>query len=239
MGSAVAVAINYSLSRRRKDPAIDRSLWGKLRSFVYDGAIVPFTSKWYQKVLCSVPPGSRILDVGIGTGSALVANADILREKHITVVGVDYDAAYIRKCQDLITLGGLSDYISATCCSFYDYQDEERFDHVYFSGSFMILPDAVEALRHGLRLLKDDTNGRLYFTQTFELERNTFLEKIKPALTYITSIDFGRVTYVEDFEKVLQEAGVVVMSSTRIEDGKASRRRESRLVVARSRLEKE
>lgn len=238
MGSAVAMAVNYSLSRRREDNAIDRPLWGRLRSFIYDGAIVPFTSKWYQKVLFSIPPGSRILDVGIGTGAALVTNADILKEKHITVVGIDYDAAYVRKCQDLITLGGLSDYISVACCSFYDYQDEERFDHVYFSGSFMILPDAVEALRHAQGLLRD-TNGRLYFTQTFELERNPFLEKIKPALTYITSIDFGRVTYVGDFEKVLQEAGVEVMSSTRIEDGKASRGRESRLVVARSRLAKE
>jgi SAM-dependent methyltransferase len=200
---------------------------------------VPFTSKWYQEVLYNIPPGSRILDVGIGTGAALVANAALVREKNLRVVGVDYDADYIEKCKDLIASYSLSDNISATCCSFYDYKDEERFDHVYFSGSFMILPDAQGALRHALELLRDTTNGRLYFTQTFELARNAFLEKIKPILTYFTSIDFGSVTYVEEFEKVLQEAGVVVVSSTRIEDGKASRGRESRLVVARSSLAKQ
>jgi SAM-dependent methyltransferase len=229
VGSTVTLAaVNYSLlSRRRKD-----SLWGKLRCWIYDGAIVPLTSKWYQEVLYNIPPGSRVLDVGIGTGAALVANANLVREKHITLVGVDYDAAYIEKCQVLIDSHSLSDHVSATCCSFYGYKDEERFDHIYFSGSFMILPDPQGALRHALGLLKDTTNnGRLYFTQTFELSRNVFLEKLKPALAYLTSIDFGRVTYVEELEEVFQEVGVVVVSSTQIHDGNASRGRESRLLV--------
>jgi hypothetical protein len=242
----------YSFSRRRKEDSLFKN---KLRCWIYDGAIVPFTSKWYQEVLHSIPPGSRMLDVGIGTGAALVANANMVREKHITVVGVDYDEAYIGKCQDLIASHNLSDHISVKCCSFYDYncfQDEEKkknerkFDCIYFSGSFMILPDPQRALCHALGLLRQEddnnnnnnnSNGRLYFTQTFELNRNAFImEKIiKPALTYLTSIDFGRVTYVEEFEKVLQDAGVEVVSTTRIDDGKASRRRESRLVVAKRR----
>lgn len=236
MGSAV-VTIALNSSRRRKETRRFSRLWGKLKSKIYDTAIVPLTSHWYAEVLGQIEHGSRILDIGVGTGSALVANGHILQERNIAVVGVDYDAGYVATCQELIARHRLSQYVSATCCSLYVYYPEkqERFDHVYFSGSFMILPDGPGALRHAVSLLKDTTTGRLYFTQTFQLKRNYLLEWVKPILAYLTSIDFGKVTYAEDFEKVLQEAGIAIISSKRLDDGNASRGRESRLVVAQSR----
>jgi hypothetical protein len=54
-------------------------------------------------------------------------------------------------------------------------------------------------------------------------------------MTYWTTIDFGNVTYVEDFDSALADGDVVAVSATRIADGKTVEDvRESRLVVARS-----
>eukprot|EP01134_Creolimax_fragrantissima_P006076 CFRG6076T1 len=212
---------------------------GNVRSVIYDTFITSLTTKWYAAVLESLPYNSRLLDVGIGTGAALISNAPILRKKNITVVGVDYDQAYVDRCNELITQNGLNDQVSAVCCSFYDYPVEKThghnitFDNVYFSGSFMILPDSALALSKALSLLTDKDNGRLYFTQTFELQRNALLEWIKPKFSYWTTIDFGQVTYVQDFEKALSEGGCVTVSSMQINDGKAKKGvRESRLVTA-------
>ena len=47
----------------------------RLRARIYDAAIVHMTAAWYRAVLERQPPGCRLLDVGIGTGSALLANA--------------------------------------------------------------------------------------------------------------------------------------------------------------------
>lgn len=211
--------------------------FGALRSAIYDKAIVSFTSQWYARVLSEMSPNTRLLDVGIGTGAALVANADLIRLKNITVVGVDYDAAYIARCNALIAKNRLARNVTAVCCSFYDYtpKDGRLFDHVYFSGSFMILPDAAAALRHAVECLRDREDGRLFFTQTFELQKNSLLEWFKPTMSYWTTIDFGNVTYVEDFDAALMRGGVVAVRSVVIQDGKkVEGTRESRLVVARS-----
>ena len=46
---------------------------------IYDVIIVNMTARWYAAVLAQLgahlPAGARVLDVGIGTGSALAANA--------------------------------------------------------------------------------------------------------------------------------------------------------------------
>lgn len=60
----------------------------------------------------------------------------------------------------------------------------------------MIMPDPVKALEHVNSLLKP--NGKIFITQTFEQHKNVLLEKIKPMLKYILTIDFGQITYEED-----------------------------------------
>jgi SAM-dependent methyltransferase len=220
-------------------PVSSVGLFGRLKTAVYDGAITSFTTKWYAEVLDLLPENSRLLDVGIGTGTALLANASCLRAKCITVVGVDYDQSYVEKCRTLVAQNGLASQVTCICCSFYDFKppDGLLFDHVYFSGSFMILPDRPRAVRKAVEMLVDREDGRLYFTQTFELRKNSILEWIKPAMTYLTTIDFGNVTYVEDFDEALHQGGAIAVGSKKIEDGMdVENARESRIVVARSDL---
>jgi Methyltransferase domain len=227
---------NRTVTSHAAQPS-SNGLFGRLRTAIYDNAVTSFTTKWYAEVLDAVPEYSRLLDVGIGTGTALLANANRLRAKHITVIGVEYDENYAEKCRALVHERGLSSHISCVSCSFYDFKPPNGllFDHVYFSGSFMILPDHAKAVRKAVDLLVDREDGRLFFTQTFELRKNSFLEWFKPTLAYLTTIDFGTVTYVEDFDEALREGGAIAVSTKKIEDGMSVEgTRESRLVVARS-----
>ena len=43
-----------------------------------------------------------MLDVGIGTATALVKNKQLLLQKRLSVVGLDYEAAYVRKAEQVL-----------------------------------------------------------------------------------------------------------------------------------------
>lgn len=176
-----------------------------MRARVYDLLIVPLTSSWYGAVLGRLPAGSRLLDVGIGTGSALLAHADLLRRRDLSVTGVDIDADYVAHCAREIARHGVADRVTVRLESIYDHRGSP-YDAAYFSGSFMLLPDPPAAVRHVASLLAP--GGRIYFTQTFEHERSRVMEVVKPMLRRLTTVDFGRVTYEADFGRALAAAGV-------------------------------
>ncbi len=198
----------------------------RLKAAVYDTAIVSMTSGWYAAVVESLAPSCRLLDVGIGTGAALLANADAVRERDLRIVGIDIDRAYVERCRDGIAATGLDDSIEVRLESVYDHGGGP-YDAVYFSGSFMLLPDPAAALRHVAGLLAP--GARVYFTQTFEHERSRVLERLKPALRWITTIDFGAVTYEDEMLGTLAAAGFEVERRTTLHAG---RKRSSVLVVA-------
>ena len=177
------------------------------RAAIYDTAIVGLTAGWYRAVLARLPEGCRLLDIGIGTGSALLANAETLREKGIRVTGLDIDADYVARCNREVERRGLGDVVTARLESVYDHAGGP-YDAAYFSGSFMLLPDPPAAVRHVVSLLSP--GGRLWFTQTFEHERSPVVERLKPLLRRLTTIDFGRVTYEDDFRRALDAGGVAI-----------------------------
>lgn len=191
-----------------------------IRATIYDFVITKMTSVWYRAVLEGIPDNSRVLDVGIGTGASLLANKDIIKRKNLTFVGVDYDDDYVERCQSLIKSNSMQSSITVFSQSFYDFgkvgltAKQAPFDVVYFSGSLMIMPDPVGALAHAVSLLKDRKKNCVYTTQTFEQTKNPLMEVIKPLLKFITTIDFGRVTYEKDFHESVRLAGMRIVSDT-------------------------
>ena len=177
----------------------------RVRALVYDAAIVRMTAGWYRAVLQRLPQRCRLLDVGIGTGSALLANSETLLRKDIHVTGIDIDADYVERCTQEVMRRSFENRIEVRLESVYDHQGGP-YDAVYFSGSFMLLPDPARALHRVGRLLAPD--GRIYFTQTFERQRSTALEVLKPLLRFVTTIDFGRVTYESEFRGALALGGL-------------------------------
>jgi hypothetical protein len=61
-------------------------------------SIVRMTETWYAAVIARLPANARVLDVGIGTGSALARNAGAVVAKKLQWVGLDYDRVYVDAC---------------------------------------------------------------------------------------------------------------------------------------------
>jgi ubiquinone/menaquinone biosynthesis C-methylase UbiE len=145
--------------------------------------IIRMTTKWYAAVLADmktrIGTGSRttphrMLDIGIGTASALAANSEAVVANGVDVVGIDYDAAYIKKADAVIEKAGLRQCVRVHCCSIFEdglasrliQENESKFDAAYFSGSFTLLPDPAKALQVCRELVRP--NGHIYITQTFQ-----------------------------------------------------------------------
>lgn len=199
-----------------------------MRGLLYDVALVPLTGRWYRAVLERLPDGARLLDIGIGTAGALVENAALLREKRLHVTGLDIDADYVARGTKRIIKARLEDLVDVRLESVYDHEGGP-YDAAYFSASFMILPDRQRALD----IVRAATRPPhpIYFTMTIEEKRSELVEKTKPLLKKVTTVEFGRVTYESEFRAVLADAGFGVVEDVRLGGNK---RRTARLFVARS-----
>jgi len=175
------------------------------RGFVYDRLLSGLTSRWYAEVLSRVPEGAGLLDVGIGTAAALLENSDRVKQKDIQVTGIDIDADYVERARARLRDSALHQSVDVRLESVYDHQGGP-YDAVYFSASFMILPDPEKALLHCRGLLKP--GGRIFFTQTIQNRPSRGLEIVKPMLKRVTSVEFGRVTYEDAFKAEIRAAGL-------------------------------
>eukprot|EP00388_Colpodella_angusta_P010275 GDKJ01026837.1.p1 GENE.GDKJ01026837.1~~GDKJ01026837.1.p1 ORF type:complete len:267 (+),score=68.62 GDKJ01026837.1:35-802(+) len=195
------------------------------RSAVYDMLLTGATKMYYVDVLEALPEDSVLIDVGIGTGSALLANFDTLKRKNIRVVGVDYDKTYVDFCKENVIKHEAQNYVDVIHSSIYDFSwpcSESKFAHLklnygYFSNSLMIMPDPVAALTHVLTLLENNGEEKIFTSQTFETSKSRIVEIAKPLLKYITSVDFGQVTYESDFMKMLEKSQLKIHTVTVVE----------------------
>ena len=79
---------------------------------------------------------------------------------------------------------------------FYDLNKmivKQKYDFIFFSFSFMLMPDPIKALQLAINSL--NKNGKIAFMMTLYPKERPLLEKIKPIIYKFTSIDFGRVYY--------------------------------------------
>jgi len=183
-------------------------------SQVYDALIISMTRKWYCAVLTRLEEGSRVLDVGIGTATALVKNAQLVKEKKLELFGLDYEQNYISTAKRKVVEADLQDQVKVTCKSIFDEDlrvvlEKERgssdfFDAAYFSGSWTLMPDPVGALRIAASFVKDD--GKIYVTQTFQRQKTPVVGIVKPLLKYITTIDFGTLHYESHLNVYIEKA---------------------------------
>ena len=77
------------------------------------------TERWYSEVLGRLGQKQRVLDVGIGTASALCTaeNAALVADKQLSVVGIDYEERYIVKAKAVAAKAGLSERLKLHCAS--------------------------------------------------------------------------------------------------------------------------
>lgn len=93
----------------------------------------------------------------------------------------------------------------------------------------MILPNPVDALNHVKSMLVP--NGKIYITQTIETNRTLLVQLFKPLLKYISTIDFGNVTYEDDLLNAFKAANLEVQLNKPISRTTLSSARSFRLFV--------
>jgi ubiquinone/menaquinone biosynthesis C-methylase UbiE len=100
--------------------------------------------------------------------------------------GIDINTSYLKSCQEKIDEIEVGHQIKLRHQSVYDLAPTDRYDAIYFSASFMLLPNQEEALKVAQQSLTE--SGRVCFTQTFETKRTQFWEIIKPLLIFFTAV---------------------------------------------------
>lgn len=214
------------------------SVWHLLpnaRADIYDFMIARMTSVWYKAVLERCVGGARMLDVGIGTGTALAANKEILVSKNIVVVGIDYEQEYVTKAGQVVNAAGLSKQVKLNCTSIYNpklrslFTGASKFDCAYFSGSLTLMPDPAAALKCTAAMLTD--GGVIYVTQTFQNKPAPIMERLKPLLRRFTSVDFGKVTYHSEVAEIVQKAGLTIIEDKPIPGSIDTAAQTARLLV--------
>lgn len=160
------------------------------------------------------PPAKNVLDIGTATGQPLKSIIGSFKEAN--VVGIDIDKSYVPAAQRLF-----KDHknVSIRLMNFYDLSTQlpdQLFDTIIFGSSFMLMPDqskAIEICKSTFFLILEHLtkNGKIYFLLTLYDEKtqfNRFMEVVKPYLKYLTTVDFGKVTYKSDFENFLDAKGL-------------------------------
>ncbi len=177
---------------------------------LYNWIISDVTRLCYKHCLHFFPPDSRILDVGIGNGVMLENNHGLIKAKNLQITGLDINLKYINHCYKLIEHYRLQDQLQVLHKSVFNFEpgSQDGFDYVLFSMSFMLLPKQEKVLDRARKWLKP--GGQLVFFQTMFKSRSHLLEFIKPKLKYVTSIDFGQVTYEDDFFELLQSKKISI-----------------------------
>lgn len=185
-------------------------------AFIYDNVITrPLTKYTYYKLMNRITPRKEkyknILDVGTGTGRALLAIMNQF-SSDTKIVGIDIDKNYIKKAK-----AKLAKYpnVEVREQNFYLLADtKEKYDIIIFSSSFMLMPYREKALEIAKDLLTSD--GRIFFLMTLYDKKKDFIESIKPYLKHYTTIDFGNITYEWEFEDLLNNNGLDIIHKERI-----------------------
>ena len=79
----------------------------------------------------------------------------------------------------------------------------------------MLMPDHIKALMLSQSILEKD--GRICFLMTLNKKGFPLLEKIKPLIKKITTVDFGKVVYEREFDEVLEIANLETVKKVRIQ----------------------
>lgn len=176
-----------------------------MRNILYNLLIEGVTEHCYENCLNYFPDHSEVLDVGIGNGVMLKKFHSLIKTKGLKITGIDINKSYIKHCDYLIRAYQLEDHIEISYESVESYEPHENksFDFILFSMSFMLFKDKQLVLDRIKDYIKP--GGKIVFFQTIFKERFRLMEFIKPKLKYITTIDFGKVTYEKDFLDLLNK----------------------------------
>lgn len=168
------------------------------------------TAAGFLEIIRHVPRGSHILDVGCGDGIYYKYDkvVSLIKEKELTIYSIDIDAGAIPICQERIEQSGLSKMVKAEAKDLLDISTESidgKFDIVLFMESFPVISrDLMAVLIKKARTLGNEVH--LYHNLVHQ--KHWFLTWIKPKIKYISLVDFGALTSIDEQKEIIKDWGI-------------------------------
>lgn len=174
-----------------------------IKNFLYDKLLTPFTTQVNKYFLEKCDENSKIIDIGIGTGTALLNNHEIIRNKNLDIVGYDIDKDYVAKCNENIKEKNMENYIKVKPIDIRDDFHVNLADYIVFSDSYAVIPDIDKLIKYCKELLK--SNGKIIILTTLDDDNcqewhTNYKKYIKPKLVYFCGADFGNMTTMNEFK---------------------------------------
>jgi ubiquinone/menaquinone biosynthesis C-methylase UbiE len=134
----------------------------------------------------------------------------MIKSKGLKITGIDINSSYLRHCSNMISQWQLDNYIEIIHqpVELFSPKENQYYDFILFSMSFMLFKDQGLVLGRIQPWLK--SSGKVIFFQTMFRNKSVLIEFIKPRLKYLTTIDFGKVTYADDFIRLMKEKHMLI-----------------------------
>ncbi|VVU95657.1 Methyltransferase domain [seawater metagenome] len=189
-------------------PKSINNYYSKIQNNLYDYLVGSYTKFLYKDLFNSIEANSTILDIGIGNGSSLVENSEIIKKKNLKIIGIDIDPGAIYLAKETLTENNLCDYVQVNCINVFEYEPDQKFDYIFFSNSFSVIPEITKMLKDvKSRLLKN--SGKIVIATTIEDKSSNLKSIVKEnAKKVALGIDFGRLTTICDFINKIGEVNM-------------------------------
>jgi cyclopropane fatty-acyl-phospholipid synthase-like methyltransferase len=186
-----------------------------LRSKLYDFHINN-THILYKKVIENLPEKSKVLEVGIGNGSCVEKNADLIKNKGFEIDGIDIDTEYLDACNERIVKCDLTSQVTAKEQDLLKMDDTKKYDYIFFMESYPVIPvDIMKMMMDKCKSLLA-SNGKVIFVHNLVDKKNWLVNYIKPRVVNIplVQVDFGRLTTHAEFDDFIQSVNYEISQKT-------------------------
>jgi phosphatidylethanolamine/phosphatidyl-N-methylethanolamine N-methyltransferase len=172
-------AATRALSVTAVENAFVENVYDKLASvydFVFGPTLHPGRLRALQRM--DIEPGSKILEVGVGTG----INAGLYPD-HCEVTGIDFSASMLEKARERVARKGISNFRLLQM----DAQDlkfaDDSFDIVYAPYLISVVPDPIRVAAEMRRVCR--AGGRIIFLNHFR-SSNPVLSRAERMISPLT-----------------------------------------------------
>lgn len=169
----------------------------------------------FYKILERLPKGSKVLDVGVGSGTYLEFEPlrKLLLERDLHVDGVDISDPNIKISQQRIMKHGLEAHFTAKTQDARTLDAEGAYDAILYMESFpcMSVDIFVDILKSTQRLLKPKTGITYLYHNLADPSlvgpvAISLGRMLKPCIKFFLGIDFGRLTTKPEMRDILNRA---------------------------------
>lgn len=145
----------------------------------------------------------RILDVGCGDGIYFTHEPVIrsIKANAFEIDCIDVDAGAVEICQERLRKSGLRDKVSARAVDLREVS--EKYDVIIFMESYPVIPTPLmaELILHA-KTLSDE----LLLYHNLVLQKGVVLSYVKPLIKYVSLVDFGKLTSVDEMTEECRDA---------------------------------